>query len=466
MLRLLGLLAFGLIASGCSTPDFQFRTIEQDAIVACRDGALSDGEADVDCGLTCATPCVAGKTCTLDGDCASGLCSKGVCQTLSCTDQLQNQSETDIDCGGETGCARCQPGQACKLTSDCSGGACTSGMCAAPSCADQLHNQTESDVDCGGPCAPCATGKTCNTKDDCDLAACTAGKCRAQTCSDGITNQDESDVDCGGNSGCARCATHQQCSTTADCDRAQCSKGSCQGMGCDDGVKNDTETDVDCGGDCKACAALASCEIAQDCESKVCSVGTLKCAAPTCNDGVLNGSEPTLDCGASCTAKCALADVCATAADCASKRCFNAHCAPTAPTNMPLASTDWIGSASNTYQSDTAPRFALDGNAGTHWTNGGAQVPGMWFAVDMVKPQIFFSVTVTTNSQPTDYGKTLRLSGSLDGVIYTQLRTGIAGEQDLKISFSDPQYARYLKLELVEVRPGLWWCIDDLRVLQ
>ena len=43
-----------------------------------------------------------------------------------CKDDIQNQGETDVDCGG--------PCEAC------------------PTCEDDIQNQGETGVDCGGPC--------------------------------------------------------------------------------------------------------------------------------------------------------------------------------------------------------------------------------------------------------------------------------------------------------------------------
>lgn len=79
--------------------------------------------------------------------------------TPTCTDGIQNQGETGIDCGGP-----CQP---CAST---------------PTCTDGIQNQGETGIDCGGPCAPCPI---------------------LPTCTDGIQNQGETGVDCGGP--CAPC---------------------------------------------------------------------------------------------------------------------------------------------------------------------------------------------------------------------------------------------------------------------
>ena len=79
----------------------------------------------------------------------------------SCFDNIKNQDEENIDCGGV-----CEP-------------------CVAESCDDGIKNQGETGIDCGGPCK------------DCELTP-------AETCDDGIKNQGESGIDCGGP--CPACA--------------------------------------------------------------------------------------------------------------------------------------------------------------------------------------------------------------------------------------------------------------------
>lgn len=95
----------------------------------CSDGIQNQGETGVDCGGPC-TPCP------------------------TCNDGILNQGETGIDCGGP--CAPCQ------------------------TCSDGIQNQGETGIDCGGPCTPCPT------------------------CNDGIQNQGETGIDCGGP--CSPCA--------------------------------------------------------------------------------------------------------------------------------------------------------------------------------------------------------------------------------------------------------------------
>jgi hypothetical protein len=52
--------------------------------------------------------------------------------TPSCTDNIQNQDETDIDCGGAI-CSDCTNGKNCLINSDCSSNSCVGNVCTAPS---------------------------------------------------------------------------------------------------------------------------------------------------------------------------------------------------------------------------------------------------------------------------------------------------------------------------------------------
>lgn len=95
----------------------------------------------------------------------------------TCSDGIQNQGETGVDCGGPcAACASCNDGiqNQGETGVDC-GGPCS----ACPTCNDGIQNQGETGVDCGGPCSACPT------------------------CNDGIQNGDETGIDCGGS--CAPC---------------------------------------------------------------------------------------------------------------------------------------------------------------------------------------------------------------------------------------------------------------------
>jgi hypothetical protein len=94
----------------------------------CHDGVANAGESDVDCGLPCALRCGPGLNCTVNADCASGICNGVVCATSACSDQQQSPGESDVDCGGS--CASCASGRTCFGDLDCAPGlACGAGIC-------------------------------------------------------------------------------------------------------------------------------------------------------------------------------------------------------------------------------------------------------------------------------------------------------------------------------------------------
>jgi hypothetical protein len=78
--------------------------------------------------------------------CACGTASSCLTSTITfisssaptCSDGIQNGTETGIDCGGT--CPACAPG-----------------------CSDGIQNGTETGVDCGGTCPPCVSGSHTNT---------------------------------------------------------------------------------------------------------------------------------------------------------------------------------------------------------------------------------------------------------------------------------------------------------------
>lgn len=149
-------------------------------VASCDNGSLDTNESDVDCGGSCAA-CANGAACAANADCSSGRCTDGLCAAAaSCQDGILNQDETGIDCGGSACSARCAASQTCRADGDCTGGlSCPAGVCVAPSCSDGIQNQGESAVDCGGPCALCAPGRACTSAAQCSTNLCGTGGCPA-----------------------------------------------------------------------------------------------------------------------------------------------------------------------------------------------------------------------------------------------------------------------------------------------
>jgi hypothetical protein len=146
----------------------------------CADRIKNQNETDVDCGGSC-QPCPMKTPCLRNEDCSDQYCAKGVCSD-HCLSGLREADETDKDCGGAT-CKACPDNRRCVVASDCQSLVCSNNSCRAASCSDQLENQDESDIDCGGVCSAskrCPLDARCNTESDCQSWICSAtGKCLA-----------------------------------------------------------------------------------------------------------------------------------------------------------------------------------------------------------------------------------------------------------------------------------------------
>jgi hypothetical protein len=206
------------------------------------------------------------------------VCTANVCQAPTCTDGVQNGTETGLDCGGAT-CPACPAGQGCSTSTDCQSLVCVAtdagaNVCLGATCSDGVKNGTETDVDCGGgTCPACSNGKACQVSSDCQSVDCVSGVCSAPSCHDGVQDGQETDVDCGGPS-CAPCQPTQGCQQSRDCTSFFCTLndagtgGTCAYPSCSDGVLNGNEVGIDCGGGvCPGCLAGGPCNVANDCSA-------------------------------------------------------------------------------------------------------------------------------------------------------------------------------------------------------
>lgn len=237
---------------------------------------------------------------------SSGACGSGG-NTASCSDGIQNQGETGVDCGGPCAACACNgtnvtvsitfdnyPEETSWAITNASGATVASGgtyasqadgstlnldVCLPNGCYDftisdvygdgiccSYGNGSYSVSDNGSTLVSGATFTSSETNNFCVGAA-------APTCNDGIQNQGEAGVDCGGPcTACASCndGIQNQGESGVDCG------GPCTACPtCNDGIQNQGESGVDCGGPCSACAS--------------------------CNDGIQNQGESGVDCGGPCT---------------------------------------------------------------------------------------------------------------------------------------------------------------------
>jgi hypothetical protein len=199
---------------------------------SCSNGVADSNESDIDCGGSSKCPrCDVRAHCGTNSDCLSTLyCNRnGRCAEPTCSDNVQNQNETGVDCGGACSSQgfTCDDGVACNANSDCTSQFCSGHVCTGH-CTSKKREADETDVDCGGmECKPCADGKRCLAPTDCASSICNNNVCAAATCSDNVTNQDESDTDCGGT--CAPpsyCMVGQHCNSAADCKTYVCNASS------------------------------------------------------------------------------------------------------------------------------------------------------------------------------------------------------------------------------------------------
>jgi hypothetical protein len=144
------------------------------------------------------------------GSCGTGyVCAAGTCVPSHCADGAKGSGESDKDCGGSalSGCLPCADGLACGGPKDCASGVCAAGKCAPPTCMDNLRNEDETDIDCGGKhCGACPDSYSCVLPADCQSQVCQDNRCQIPSCVDGVQNGTETGLDCGDDAGaCPAC---------------------------------------------------------------------------------------------------------------------------------------------------------------------------------------------------------------------------------------------------------------------
>ncbi len=180
-------LSFALVVihAACSGADSGLGGGGDPSKAPCANGVRDPDETGVDCGGTCGK--CPGEACTGASDCGSGSCENGKCQPPigtgpaepSASDGQKNNGETDVDCGGPNA-PPCGEGKSCEADADCADQWCKPDekKCVAPRNDDGVKNGTETDVDCGGQSGKtCAEGLACAADSDCNGACSYANKC-------------------------------------------------------------------------------------------------------------------------------------------------------------------------------------------------------------------------------------------------------------------------------------------------
>ena len=98
------------------------------------DGKKNNGETDVDCGGPNAKKCADGKACATGPDCGLGYCPLATCVKPTSGDSVQNGTESDVDCGGAAQTfagvtvpagPKCVLKKTCAIDADCESAVCS-----------------------------------------------------------------------------------------------------------------------------------------------------------------------------------------------------------------------------------------------------------------------------------------------------------------------------------------------------
>jgi hypothetical protein len=226
----------------------------------------------------------------------------------TCTDGMQGEDETDVDCGGS--CEPCGNGQGCAVAGDCSSGVCQSEVCISPTCGN-------GSIEDGEACDDAGESATCNV--DCSIADCGDGVLNAtagETCDDAGESA-TCDIDCSVaacGDGVINVAASEGCDDSGE--TIVCNID-CTVAACGDGVLN-----VSAGETCDLGGNAATCDA--DCTAVSCGDGTFNpaageacddagetatcdadCSTVQCGDGTINeAAGEQCEGGAGCGADC------------------------------------------------------------------------------------------------------------------------------------------------------------------
>jgi len=114
--------------------------------------------------------CVSDEPCKNKSDAL--VCGGFACVTAPCNNQVKDQGETDVDCGGP--CNPCGPGKGCAKFSDCVSGVCDQGLCG---CNDSAQCEPGFYCELGEKaCKPQKGGGSgCKAPDECLSGKCSKG---------------------------------------------------------------------------------------------------------------------------------------------------------------------------------------------------------------------------------------------------------------------------------------------------
>lgn len=289
--------------------------------IACNNGASTTtvhNGGPCGTGLTCnaAGECV---ECTANGDCTVGM--RPSCDTtfscVSCSDGIQNGTETGLDCGGGT-CSKCD-GDSCGQGTECKSSECADGVCCNMACSGTC-------VACDlpgekGACSPVPKGLEGSGCTGSDKACTGDGACASSvTGKAGTLCSMDSACYAGACNGVCRLPNFAPCAEDAECASLLCVANVCAGCS-----ENSECTGSQCsGGRCKIPAGDV-------CSGDIdCAVGRCDSLAMLCGKNIGNVCSNDSQCTTHWCKDMSTCDACSVAtqiADCASDKCdANGNC--------------------------------------------------------------------------------------------------------------------------------------------
>jgi hypothetical protein len=128
-----------------------------------------------------------------------------------------------------------------------------------------------------------------------------------------------------------------------------------------------------------------------------------------------------------------------------------------------LAETGWTASSNTNSPAGDAPQNAVNGNTGARFSSEAAQVPGVWWQVDMGSAQTFNKVELDSGGNTGDYARGYDVEVSNDGTKFTPVYFGTGTSSPETATFST-QSARYIRILLTTSASTSWWSMTNVTV--
>ena len=107
---------------------------------------------------------------------------------------------------------------------------------------------------------------------------------------------------------------------------------------------------------------------------------------------------------------------------------------------------------------------AVDGDAGSRWTTGTPQQPGMWLRIELPEAAEVTAIGLDTTQSGGDFPERYEVYASADGVTWgTAIATGAGSKKDPVIRLPVTT-TRFLKVVQTGKKDGLWWSVHELRL--